>query len=512
MNKQIRDFKLRFDFFKVIPSWVINIFLIVIILIISYFTYFHNYSNPQAFFWDENYFFADAQKYLNNIFFMHFHPPFGKILIALGEKLIQANELNDQFINVEYAPELPKNFSFTGYRFFPVLCAWLTAPLLFGVFYLLVKNNIIAFLLSSLYIFDNALIVHFRGAMADSILIFFIVLVILLFLLLPTWQEKARPFIYGSIFMGVNLGLLATTKTTGLIVIPLFITMIFPLLPHWKKYLIFLGLSFFGFCITFVMIWQLHFTIADQINPQLLNNGYYETSPEYKEILAQKKNNSLLSFPIMFRDSLKYAYNYTQGVSQLDLCKVGENGSPPFFWLVGARSINYRWETPDSQKYKYLYLQANPVVWLIGLLGVILGTGLWLISFLIPLQEPLKNRFLLTNFLILYWGYMIAVSTIPRVMYLYHYFPPLIFSFCLFALVFREIKFIGKWRLTDRKKQILLVFLVTCIFLSYRFYSPLTYYQFINDEQFKKRMIFPLWELRCVNCEKKSPLAIPKSQ
>jgi dolichyl-phosphate-mannose--protein O-mannosyl transferase len=44
--------------------------------------------------------------------------------------------------------------------------------------------------------------------------------------------------------------------------------------------------------------------------------------------------------------------------------------------------------------------------------------------------------------------------------------------------------------------------LASAILVSYRFYSPLTYYQPLTDEQFRQRMIFPLWDLRCVNCER----------
>ncbi|HEY9706312.1 MAG TPA: phospholipid carrier-dependent glycosyltransferase, partial [Allocoleopsis sp.] len=65
--------------------------LAFLILIISYFTYFHGYDKPQAVFWDENYYLASSQKYLNRIFFMHEHPPLGQMLIALGEKLLHGN-------------------------------------------------------------------------------------------------------------------------------------------------------------------------------------------------------------------------------------------------------------------------------------------------------------------------------------------------------------------------------------------------------------------------------------
>ena len=108
------------------------------------------------------------------------------------------------------------------------------------------------------------------------------------------------------------------------------------------------------------------------------------------------------------------------------------------------------------------------------------------------------------TFLILYWAYMVIVSRLNRVMYLYHYFPPLLFSFCLFALWVKEIKRIGKWLLTKKRKTLILAVLAACILIAYRFYSPLTYYQPLTDDQFRQRMIFSLWDLRCVNCDRTS--------
>lgn len=488
----------------------VHLFSLGFILLISYFTYAIDYSTPQALFWDENYYIATAQKYLSGTFFMHPHPPLGQILVALGEKLVHANTTNDQFIGTDYAKDLPEGFSFTGYRLIPVLLAWLTAPLIFEIFLLVTRNHFFAALLSLLYIFDNALIVHLRGAMLEGPLLFFTTLTILFFLLLVAWRDYPRRFAYCSILFGISFGLLSTTKLTGLVLLLLFPATLSQLWPNWKKFLISLLLSLFGFLLVFVTVWQVHFTLASQIIPSLPNNGYYLASEEYKQILAEGHNGSLSAFPVMLRDSFKYASSNHKGVPQLDLAKPDENGSPPLFWPFGARAINYRWETPDGKGYRYLYLQSNPVVWGVGLLGVILASTLLLSSLLMPLREKLQHRFLLVTFLMLYVGYMLAMSTIQRVMYLYHYFLPLLFSFFLFGLSFMEIRKLGKWRLNEERRALILLFLVFCIFFSYRFYRPLTYYEPITDDAFRQRIIFPLWELRCVNCKRENLLVVPK--
>jgi hypothetical protein len=51
------------------------------------------------------------------------HPPLGKLLIALGERVLHANSTDDQFIGVDYAHNPPADFSLAGYRLFPVLLA-----------------------------------------------------------------------------------------------------------------------------------------------------------------------------------------------------------------------------------------------------------------------------------------------------------------------------------------------------------------------------------------------------
>src|SRR3990167_10297179 len=99
------------------------IFFSIIVLLISYFTYFRNYQYPSNLFWDENYHIASAQKYLNGVFFMEPHPPLGKLFIALGEKILNRNELDNQFITTDYAQNPPAGFSFTSYRLLPVLFA-----------------------------------------------------------------------------------------------------------------------------------------------------------------------------------------------------------------------------------------------------------------------------------------------------------------------------------------------------------------------------------------------------
>jgi dolichyl-phosphate-mannose--protein O-mannosyl transferase len=245
------------------------------------------------------------------------------------------------------------------------------------------------------------------------------------------------------------------------------------------------------------------------VNPKLPDDGYYQASPAYKQILDEGRNRSLLSFPTMLRDSILFMGHYARGVPRLDMCKEDENGSPFFYWPLGARSISYRWETPDGHEYRYLYLQVNPVVWWVSFAAVLVGAALLLASVLLPLKESLHYRFPLTVFILMYACYMLAIARLTRVMYLYHYFPPLLLSFIIVALVSLELKSIGKWHFTEQGRRLSLLAFGLLIFIAFQFYRPLTYYQPLTDEQFKRRAIFPPWELKCVNCKVRSLFGVP---
>ena len=204
-----------------------------------------------------------------------------------------------------------------------------------------------------------------------------------------------------------------------------------------------------------------------------------------------------LNFYVMIKDNLKYMANYNKGVPRLDVCKPDENGSHPLIWPVGDKSINYRWEKND-EGIRYLYLQSNPMIWLSELVGVILSMILIVSKFIYKMEIKDKKIFyLLICFTSMYVSYMAIMLQIGRVMYLYHYFIPLIFSFIILFLVFNYI--FGEY-LENRKKtaySFLIAFLLAII-ASYQFYSPLTYYKPLKTEQFNQRIWFDLWKLKAI--------------
>lgn len=485
---------------------------LVFVLVTSFFTYFYRYNFPPYPFWDEPYHVAAAQKYLNGVFFMEPHPPLGKLLIALGEKITRSNspEKDSAFIKTDYAGGLGEGYSFTGYRLFPSLLGWLSAPVLFFIFLFFTGSAPIAALFSFLYVFDNAQIVHSRGAMVDTPVTFFGLLLILTLLHLSKVPPKRLlGFCLLALFGGAVFGLIMATKVVGLIFILLFPALVWQLVPDWRRITLLAVLSIIGFSVTYAAVWQVHFSIATRIVPELNENGYYQASDGYKDILKRHATSQLSSFPVMLRDSFKFVAHYEQGVPRLDLCKPDENGSPAFLWPFGARTINYRWERADSNSIRYLYLQSNPVTWACGLLGVVLTVILFATRLLVPDSPKLKHGFHMLVIFGLYVGYMIAISRLVRVMYLYHYFLPLIFSYILFGLSVENITRIGPVVVDASKRLLAMTVLALFMFAAFQYFHALTYYEPISNEAFLKREIVPLWELSCVGCDKVSPLAVP---
>lgn len=512
-----------------------------IVLFVSFFTLFFNYQSPAAPFWDENYHVASAQKYIQGVFFQEPHPPLAKLLIAAGEVIWQPNKDLDlkNFTTSDYINEFPKGYSFVGVRFFPSLLAFLSAYLFFLIIFYLTKNPHLALFFSSLYIFDNTLIVHFRSAMLDSIQMFFILSSIAYF----AWAWSKSAFKLKNYFaLGLLVGLSFAVKVNALVLILLFVFLHYLEIEHfklqvfkdWKKAVLNLlskGTVFLlGIIIIFGTVQYIHTGLAKNIDADKV----YMASDQYQKALEQKQTWNPYYTIISTIDWYKYADNYTKGVPALDVCKADENGSYPTNWLIGKKAISYRWERyyilktshntyslfeekntltldefaklPELEKNnyqnvtRYMYLQINPIIWLIALVSLIMSFALIMSRFVFGLEVKNQKIFqAISFFLLIYAGYMISVLTVERVLYLYHYFIPLVMSMILVPLNFYYIfeeKLLSK-QMSKYLYSALLAMLVV-IFLAFIFYAPFSYYLPLSSEEFNARNWFTFWGLKVV--------------
>jgi hypothetical protein len=486
-----------------------------LVTLVGYFTYFRGYQTPSALFWDENYHIASAQKYLHKVFFVEAHPPLGKLFIALGEKLLSPNQATDQFLDTDHGTGdmTPKGLSFEGYRLFPAAFGWLAAPLLFLTAALLSESILAACVISALYLFDNALILQARAAMLESTQIFFVILALLNFSVLMKVNLSRRQSLTVAAIFGGALGAAIATKVNALLFVALLPLLLCRGNRSKRDRICLAAMSALAFALVYFGAWFIHFNLGEVRNPKLKESGYYTTNQRVREILDSSQQGSLRSLPDLWKaEAIDFLDHYAAGVPRLNLCKPTENGSPPYLWPIGARTISYRWQAADNNRVKYLYLVPNPFNWALGFMAVLATAALLFTKVFFPSALKLQRPFELTVLLTLWGAYMIAMGSIDRVLYLYHYFIALILGYLLVAVVAREIRQVGTHTLSKLSRRACGGLVVVGSLYTFLWYAPFTYYAPLSDSEVRARALLPTWDLTCVGCSRTSDLAKPPTE
>ena len=457
-----------------------------------------NLGYPRAIIFDETYYITQAQKYLNDVFFLGTHPPLGTLLIAAGERWFHPDAPADEFVNIQKIERSwPADLDITGYRLMPALFGILNPILVFVILTLMLGHELYALAIALFIALDNALIVQARAAMLDSFLIFFCLAALLVFVFLMRKPvPHLRSFLLTALW-GIMQACAANVKLSGAVVLVLVAVYALRLVrSHQTRRLVLFGTVFIlFFAITYLGLWQVHFAIARQVNP---GNDYGITDAHWNILIGADHSDPLTRFVIQFKDALAYHINGSFNVGKLNLSNPNEIGSPWYWWLVGGRAIDYRWETLDGGvHYKYVYLLGNPVTWLVSLLGVLSGTVLVLFDLRLRFLRSLRSehRRWLYILVLLYWAYMIPMALATRVTYLYHYLLPMILGVMLFGIVLWTAT-----RVSINVKRDVLIAGIALLMLAFWVYKPLTYFEPLTREQFQQLNIFPTWDLKCVGC------------
>ncbi len=480
----------------------------LLILIAATCTFGSRYWTPESLFWDENYHVASAHKQLAGVMYMENHPPLGKMLIALGERVTAANVGLDtsRVLQRDHISNglLPTGYSYAGVRLASVLCMILAAPLLYGLIRLITGSAWSALVFSGLMVFDNALIVHTRAAMLEGMQIFFVLLALYVFARLLRARQIA---LWHYPLLGALIGLVVSVKLNGAVLMLLLVALFAVdqwqnlMQRNWRWLLMRLAqsmpLSLLGLLGVFLGV----FYVQIAGNTELIATRTYKASPDYLAHLQAGTTWTPSGFVVGLRDHLRYIAEYSDGVPRLEICKPGENGSHPLRWPLGAKTINYRWnkDTVDGRaEVSYTYLAGNPLVWLPVLLGVLLSTSLLISRFVYG--QPIADRRLFlwsVLFTALYLAYMVAMLQVERVMYLYHYLLPLIFGIVNLAVVHAYVFGRGLEAGSVHTRINLAVYL-SLVIAVFAFFSPLTYGSALTPEQFELREWFDVWRLEPV--------------
>ncbi len=476
-----------------------KLFLFIVLAVVSYITIWRGHTQPNSLIWDEHFHIPSAQKYINSIYFQEPHPPLGKLLIALGEKIIGSDPVHKEFLDYDRAPNTPDDFNARGYRFFPTLFSCAIPIILFDTLLLLTVSLPIAFLIALLPALDLALPIHSRVAHLESFQIFFILAFLSSYLRL---QKSDRKLLW-SIVSGLFFGLATSVKVTSLVLLPLLA--LFPgTLTDPKRYtrpMIAVGAAFLVFFASF----YIHYQLGSNVHPELKGDGFFSAPQEIRPQI--QKGVSVAAFPLFFNEWLRFFDNYEKGVPKLNLCKTQENGSYPLLWPIGGGTISYSWKK-DGDVTRYVTLLANPAVWAISFLGFLLGFC-QIVNRLTTKSESSEKFGMSESLTILYICYYGAMLHVDRVMYLYHAFIPLIFGLIVFALRFEKLEFLLGYRFDKPFKLASCFLLLSASTFSYLYFRPLVSYQPITDDVFNSRKWFDIWNLRCANCPSENPIAKP---
>jgi len=134
---------------------------------------------PPRILWDEKYFPAMANKYLQGVYQFDLHPPLGKFIIAIGISLLGNEPL--------------------GWRIMPTLFGLALLPLAALLGWYCLKERVGAMLVATFFAAETIFIVHSRIGVMDIFVVFFVLAAFLAAL----WAQSNRQVIYSSVLLGL---------------------------------------------------------------------------------------------------------------------------------------------------------------------------------------------------------------------------------------------------------------------------------------------------------------------
>ena len=415
-----------------------HIILPVILLASGMLLHFIFIEQPSQVVFDEVHYGKYINGYITGEFFYNIHPPLGTLLLGAGSWLGGYQEAVYTFESIGQDFE---NNSYIALRLLPALAGSLLPVVLFFFARSLGLSLIPSFFVGLFVLLDNALLVHSRFALVDVFLLLFGFLGLAFFF--------RRQLLLASIFLALSISI----KWTGLVFLGVAgLILLFDIITkkvHYTKLLWLLIVP----PLLYVATFALHFAF-------LSNAGSGDVFLS-QEFLEGKKNFVEKTIEL---NKLYYTTNR-------DLAFEHPYASKWYTWPAMTRPIFY-W-TGDNAK---IYLLGNPIIWWSSMLSVVL----FFLFFLF--RNYWKDRVAV----ILALGYVasfLPFVLINRVLFLYHYFTPLIFSIVMLSYIISKEKHANK----------IFVALLVLAFIAFIYFAPLTYGLKQSPEQYENRVWFESW-------------------
>jgi len=428
---------------------------------------------PQVVF-DEVHFGKFVSAYLTGEYFFDIHPPLGKLLIAFAAFVSGFRPGFDfKVIGETYTTS-----SYIIMRFFPNFFGALLPVCIFFFVRALRGSRTAAFFAGITLVFDNAILVQSHFILMDSMLLFFGFLGLALFFWYRNYSNKLVHLFGAGIFLAFS----ASVKWTGLFLLGItYFVCLWDLVGQKviaKTYIVketilrcamLLLVPFF----IYVSIFSVHFSLLNKSG-----TGDAFMSPPFLKTLQNS--------PLRFNDSIK-PLNFWEKFFELNgkLYSVNASFSQThpysskfYTWPVMSRPIYFWVKETSSNLTSRIYLLGNPFIWWIAFGSMIAGVIYW------KTPTPETKWFLYFGWYLNFFPFFI----IKRIMFLYHYFPALIFSIVIMSLFFFD-----SFKNLKRYRIILLVALISLFVIGFIFFSPLTYGFPLNSEQYNLRIWFKGW-------------------
>ena len=363
------------------------------------------------------------------------HPPLGKLIISIGISI---------FGMVPF-----------GWRFMGVLFGVAMLPIL----YIFLKNmfgkTVIATCGTILFGFDFMHFVQTRIATIDTYGVFFILLSYFFMYRFVTqdpelpFKKTLPPLALSGLFFGIGCASKWVVIYAGLGLLALYVIRLvwcFKVydereLPGYKKYVFkTLAFSLLFYLIVPGIIYCLSYIQTGRIAGMAIKDGMLWDSEYYK----------------MIWNSQKFMYNYHSG-----LVATHSYSSTWWQWILDARPILYYRDTSMGGGLKSSFAAfGNPIVWWGGFLAMI-AMGYQFIKF-----KDGKALFILIGYLSQIGPWIL----ISRVVFIYHYFPSVLFLVLALSHVLNTI-----WdRKLGRYKHAVIGFTASAVLLFAAFYPVLT--------------------------------------
>lgn len=449
--------------------------VIILILALSALTHFAFFGHPNETVFDEVHFGKFISSYLTGEYFFDVHPPLGKLLIS-GVGYLTGFKPGFSFANIG---EVFPDRHYLWLRLLPTLAGTILPLIVFLLAQELGFSKRASFLAGLFTIFENALNIQSRFILLDAFLLLFGFSSLLFYFKYrhpesEPWKSPRGSTSKSLILAGIFAGLAASVKWTGLAFLG--IILILELIRFSKSVLhplessraeswgsrggrmADLLKSFFGFILIPLAIYTstfaLHFYLLPKSGP-----GDAFMSPEFQKTLAgnMHQNNAQtgnFNFINKFIELNKQMYLANQRIATIH-----PYGSRWYGWPFISRSVFF-WQDTTGPRQEKIYLLGNPLIWWAGTIAMFFLTIHGIKSLLHRKLLSKPGNFLLLGFFI----NLLPFIGISRVMFLYHYFPSLIFSFLTLA-----------YGVNRTNKKSVFAFLTTIAVIGFLYFSPLTY-------------------------------------